>query len=290
MEKLDRTKFIGASEIGAIMGMSPFTTPLQVWAEKTGKVPHDELSNFEAKEWGTRLEEVVAEKFSQKNGLKLMAYKTRFVHPEYDYISCELDRIIVGTDELVEVKTCNAWAAKQWAGDEIPNHYVLQVNLQLGLSKRKKGHLAVLIGGSKYIEKAIEFNQKLYDQEIEAAKDFWERFILGTEIPLAMADDNTFLSELYPEAQEGTKFFVEQDAIELNMWVEERQGGKTSIKEAEVEVKAIEAKIKQKLGESEYGETDQYKISWRSVNKKEFIVKASSYRMLRTTQKKGRDV
>jgi predicted phage-related endonuclease len=34
---VDRTKYIGGSDIGAILGLSRFRSPLEVWMEKTGK-------------------------------------------------------------------------------------------------------------------------------------------------------------------------------------------------------------------------------------------------------------
>lgn len=33
----NRTKYIGGSDIGAILGLSKFRTPLEVWMEKTGR-------------------------------------------------------------------------------------------------------------------------------------------------------------------------------------------------------------------------------------------------------------
>lgn len=33
----DRTKYLGGSDIGAILGLSPYKTPLDVWLEKTAK-------------------------------------------------------------------------------------------------------------------------------------------------------------------------------------------------------------------------------------------------------------
>ena len=34
---VDRTQFIGGSDIAAILGLSRYATPLSVWAEKTGQ-------------------------------------------------------------------------------------------------------------------------------------------------------------------------------------------------------------------------------------------------------------
>jgi predicted phage-related endonuclease len=35
----DRRKCIGGSDIDAILGLSPYRTPVDVWAEKTGRSP-----------------------------------------------------------------------------------------------------------------------------------------------------------------------------------------------------------------------------------------------------------
>ena len=283
-ETMDRTKFIGASEIGSIMGVNPWCTPLKLWAIKTKKIEND-LSEFEAAEWGVRLEEVISKKFSQKNNCKLMAYKKRFVHPDLPYLSCELDRVIVGTDKLVEIKTCNAWQAKKWEGEDIPASYVLQVNAQLGLSGRKKGHLAVLIGGNKYLEKEIEFDQDLFDKEVAAAKNFWENFVLTDIAPMACSEDNELLGSLYPTSQEKT---VDLSSVseQVNSWIDERASAIAVKKEAEEACKTVEAKLKQLMGEAEFGETDQYKISWKTQSRAEYIVKSASFRVLRTQLKK----
>ena len=99
---MDRTTFIGSSEIATILGLNPYKTILELWAEKTGAVPPADLTGNEAVEWGCRLERVVSEKFAEKNNVKLIAYKKRFVHPKYPFLSCELDNIIAGTDEMVD--------------------------------------------------------------------------------------------------------------------------------------------------------------------------------------------
>ena len=69
-EVFDRSKIIGGSDIAAVMGLSRWKTPLSLWAEKTGRVQNG-LSNFEAAEIGTELEEYVSRKFEKKTGIKL---------------------------------------------------------------------------------------------------------------------------------------------------------------------------------------------------------------------------
>ena len=130
---MDRKNLVGASEVSTILGMNPFSTPLQLFSLKKGLIPDTEENEY--MEWGNRLEKVVSEKFADKHGVKLIAYKKRFVHPTMPFFSCELDNIIVGTDEIVEIKTVSAYSLHKWAEpDEIPEYVIIQVMAQMGLS------------------------------------------------------------------------------------------------------------------------------------------------------------
>lgn len=262
LQQIDRTKFIGASEIAAVMGLSRWKTPLSLWAEKTGKIPRSEAG--EAAEWGNRLESVVSQKFAEKNGMKLMAYKKRYIHDDYEFLSCELDRIVVGSEELVEVKTCSAYLFKEWDAAEVPLEYVLQVNFQLGLSGRKTGYFAVLIGGQKYIEKKINFDQDLYNKQIEAAVHFWNEFVLKDVPPQAMSGDSETLIALFPTSNAASIAFEGTECEEINGMLHDRLGALEAIRHAEEEIEKIEVAIKQRLGLNEIAETDSFRITWKT--------------------------
>jgi len=255
----DRRGFIGSSEISIVMGLNPFKSPLQLWAEKTGKVEPDDLSTNEAVEWGTRLEEVVAAKFAEKHGVKLIAYKKRFVHPTYKFLTCELDRLIAGTDEIVEVKTMNAWKYKDISQDEgVPEHIICQVIFALGLSKRKKAHVAILIGGNRYFEREVIFDQDLFDLMVKQAVVFWE--MVEHDIPpMAEGMDNPFMVELYPTNDEQM-----QQINELNDKVGYLQQVKGNIDAMEAEKDKLEAEIKAVIGASMGFKTVEYAVTWKS--------------------------
>ena len=78
-----RKKGIGGSDAAAIMGVSPFATKRDLFYDKTGIRPafQDYEDNWVAKEVGHRLEDLVAEIFSQKTGLKIFPVRTMFRHP-----------------------------------------------------------------------------------------------------------------------------------------------------------------------------------------------------------------
>lgn len=261
MEK-DRTKFIGASDVSAIIGVNPFCTPLKLWSIKTGLVEPDDLSDNEAVEWGQRLERVVSDKFSEKHGVKLIARKTRYVHPELEWLSCELDNIIAGTDELCEIKTINAWAWKQWeVQDELPDHVIIQVQMQLGLSKRKKGWVACLCGGQKYIEKEVVFDPELYSVLVQRCFDFW-RMVQDKTPPMAMLGDKETLLSLYPRNNEELQLVED-----MNTAIARRQELSGQIKALEEEKEIIENKLKEVIGSNLGIKTSQYQCTWKEQKK-----------------------
>ena len=278
---IDRTKFIGASEVSAVMGISPYKTPLQCWAEKTGEVQPPDLSDNQAVEWGTRLERLVSKKFSEEHDVKLIARKTRYVHPKYSFLSCELDNIIAGTDELVEIKTVNAWAWSSWENpDELPDHVVVQVMMQLGLSKRKKGWIACLCGGQKYIEKCIEFDQEFYEEMVQKCAEFWYMVQQKTP-PVAESNDNSFMLELFPKAGADLKEAT-SDVVESVALLQEMKG---QIKDLIKDKSAIEAKIKAVIGENLGLDTPEYVVTWKMQKGSTYQVTKKDTRVLRINKK-----
>lgn len=288
MKTLDRAKFVGGSDVAGIMGLSRWQTPLSVWAEKTGRVQRDLLGNFEAAEIGKELEEYVSRKFEKKTGIKLRRDSRDFKHPKCEYMVGHIDRLVLDGESIFEAKTCTAWKEKEWAGEEIPQEYIVQVMWYMGLAKRQRGYIAVLIGGQKFLWKEIQFDQILFDKMFESVKSFWEEFIIPDVMPMACGQDDELLGDLYPiGTPEKTLRLEGENAERVNQWFEERAGAIEVIKEAEKADAECKAKIKQLLGECEILETDQYRATWKLINKKEFIVAASSYRCLRVKQLKG---
>ena len=252
--------FIGSSDISTILNLNPFSTVLELWAEKTGQIPPRDLSDNEAVEWGTRLERVVSKKFSEKHEVKLIAYKKRFHHPKYDFLSCELDNLIAGTDEIVEIKTTNAWKFKAWE-DDIPPYITCQVMWALGITGRKIGHIAVLVGGQKYLEKRVEFDAQIFNAMVKKAVIFWNEFILTKKMPATITSkDGDTLFQLYSgeDIQLPVELTDREEAIIES--IDSLTADKYAI-EAEIEQQKNE--LKTKLGDSVTGFTNNHRVSWK---------------------------
>ena len=93
---LERRSGIGASEAAAVLGLSPWKTPLALYAEKIGAVAAKDLAaESEAVEWGKRLEEPIAQAYAEKTGRKVVNLGEFAIqrHKDLAFLMCTLDRV-----------------------------------------------------------------------------------------------------------------------------------------------------------------------------------------------------
>lgn len=307
---LNRNKFIGGSDIAKIMGLSRWGTPLQLWAEKTGKLPAPDLSDVEAVQLGTELEEFVAKKFTQKTGKAVRRSPKYYQHPDYPYMVAHVDRLVTGSDELLECKTASFFKKDEWEGEEIPQEYILQVMWYLGITGRKVGHIACLIGGQKFVYKQIEFDSELFNTMVEQAKEFWGHVQEDTPPDIMPNDDETLkdlysahsevMIELYPEDEQKTQ--AVQSFEEKVAYLQEVKAHIDSLKD---EQKEIETTIKDIIKDNLGIKTPKYVVTWKSQSTTKFDTKSfkethedlykefaltSSYRVMRIKANKEFEV
>lgn len=254
--KIDRQYYIGGSDIAAVMGKSRYKTPYRLWCEKTGRIENT-VTNLEAVELGTELEEFVAQTFAKRTDKPVRKAPKAYQHPDYPYMVAHVDRLITGSDELLECKTCSAYKLDEWQ-NAIPKEYVLQVMWYLGITGRKKGWIACLIGGQKFDYKAIEFDSELFNLMVERAKEFYNMVQTDTP-PLILPDDDETLAEIYPK---NTEDMIE--AEEFNERAAYLQELKMHRDEINGEIKEIETELKARIGENMGILTDRYKITWKT--------------------------
>ena len=273
--KENRHLYIGGSDIAKVMGLSRWGTPLSLWAEKTGKIPPKDLSNVEAVELGNDLEDFVANKFSQKTGKAVRRSPKVYQHPQYPYMVAHIDRLITGSDELLECKTCSFFKKDEWEGEEIPQEYILQVMWYLGITGRRIGHIAVLIGGQSFKYKQIEFDSELFDKMVESAKDFWQHVQDDTPVDIVATDDET-LKDLYSNHSEimidliPTDEQTKQACEVFEEKVSYLQEIKMHIKQLQDEQKEIETSVKDIIKDNLGIKTPKYIITWKNQTTTKF--------------------
>lgn len=159
---------LGGSDAPAVLGLSPFKTPLQLWLEKTGQTPPVDLQDNEAVQWGNRLEALVADEFARRTGYKLARVHNTLRHRRLPFMLAHLDRRITGKHELVEVKTVRA------LDDDAPRpDHVAQVLHYLAVTGWRRGHLAYLVAGQELRTYTVEHDADAIAGLEAAETEFW---------------------------------------------------------------------------------------------------------------------
>ncbi|MGE8079055.1 YqaJ viral recombinase family protein [Peribacillus loiseleuriae] len=258
----ERTKGIGGSDAGIILGLNKYRTAFELWLEKTGQVTPQEIDN-EAIYWGNEMENVVAKEFEKRTDKKVRRTNFMYTHPEYPFIKANVDRMVVGESALLECKTASAYLAKEWESDEIPATYLVQVQHYLGVTGKKKGYIAVLVGGNKFIWKEVERDEELINMIFSAEKHFWEFHVLQgipPELDGSSAAEK-YLKEKYDRAEKDKEIILPSDYKEYLSQYEKIKADEKLIKSAKTE---IENKIKAELKGAETGLVDSFLVSWKN--------------------------
>lgn len=266
---LDRRKGLGGSDIGILLGLNKYRSPYQLWLDKTGQLdidPDDEGS--EAAYWGTTLEEVVAKEFEERTGKKVRRRNQVFQHPDYPFLRANIDRDVVGEPAILECKTANQFLAQEWAGDEIPQTYLCQVQHYMNVLNRDYCYVAVLIGGQKFIWKRIDRDQELIDLIQERCIDFWENNVLAGIPPAIDGSDATeaYLKEKYADTEENT---VELPS-KFDELIKQKKELEATIKQLDTSVKQIKNEIVEELGKenASIGVSPSFIVTWKASDSK----------------------
>ena len=183
-----RAKRIGGSDIGAIIGVNPYKSIVDVYVDKT------EGSNFKGNElthWGHMLEGTILKEFSNKHK-ELIVYEVPYSVVN-DFLIANLDGALkdkeTGDYGVLEIKTTSLWNKKDWEDDVIPQYYYAQVQHYLMLTGYKFAYIAVLIGGQQYKEFKIERSEEDINLIRNKATEFYQENLLKKIPPMPDGSD-----------------------------------------------------------------------------------------------------
>ena len=263
-----RSKYIGGSDAGAVIGLNPFKSRYSLWAEKTGKVPGFE-GNIVTKV-GSYLEDLVAKMFEEETGKKVRRKNRTMVNDIYPYACANIDRAVVGENALLEIKTTNSIPImKQLRKSEFPEVYYAQVVHYLAVTGLDKAYLAVLINCRELKVYELDRDQAEIDALMEAEKEFWNLVETNTP-PNADGSDATSdtLINLYPNSNEDSI-----DLFAFDSQLKEYMSIKAQIDALEDLKDEIANSIKAYMKEAGRGESSNYKVSCKSQTKRTFDTK-----------------
>jgi putative phage-type endonuclease len=152
---IDRSTFLGGSDAAAVLGVSPYWTPVELWMEKTGQrkevISKEQQRRFDR---GHKLEPFIREMVIQKltdegHAVELLAINQRYTDPEHPFLACEIDFELMLDGEHIncDAKSVTGFARKKWGEvdtEDVPIEYAAQFMHGLMVTGRRTCLVAAL--------------------------------------------------------------------------------------------------------------------------------------------------
>lgn len=197
-----RRKGIGASEIAAVLGISPWESPFSLYWRKVNGWNYEPSA---AMDWGNRLEDAIAQAYADRHVDDWLVERAGLMEGPEPWILATPDRLLttpvpdeqrcyrvppgvplMSTLAVLELKTAHS-AHDGWGEtgtSEIPVTYRAQVQWQMLVVGVQWAHVAVLIGGSDYREYEVLRDERDIAVMVEAGRRFMARIENGDPPPL----------------------------------------------------------------------------------------------------------
>lgn len=269
-----RRQGIGGSEIGAILGYSPFSSAYKVWLQKTDPAYYEQPNERTAEYFyfGHKMEQVIADAFVEKTGIKVQRQgMIRCVEKPFAFAN--VDRVIVGTDEngkkgFLECKNVSSWKSDEWEDDELPSSYYLQCQWYCFVGDYDYFYIAALIGGNHLVIKRVERNEEDIKIMVEAAEHFWNEYVVNGKMPPVDGSE---------ECEKVLKKKLSKDdgeAIELDsnwdMLLRDLDKYEDEYKTLGKTITEIKNKLRVAMGNSPYAETSDHIVTFKCHQKAGF--------------------
>lgn len=186
MTTVDRSTGIGASEVPAILGLSPWTTPVAVWLEKVGMGgPRRETGPMRT---GTALEGAILGIAARDLDLRAVRNRVSFRHPDWPDVPlwATPDGFTRHRAGLVEVKVVG-YRGADWS-DGPPPYVLSQVQAQLACLPRTRYAIVAALLGSDVRTWEVERDEALITALEADVAEWWDGYVRRQISPMPEGD------------------------------------------------------------------------------------------------------
>lgn len=169
---------LGASDAPAVMGDSPWTSPFQLWLDKTGLYPRPEPNEYQlsAMRRGNELEPVARAMFEKQVGKSYPPLSAH--HDDYVFLRASFDGYNQSDNSILEIKCPNKIDHERALNGKVPKKYIAQVQQQLLISGAHKCYYYSWDGRSESGAIVEVLPDSTYQAILLATLiDFWTRVV-----------------------------------------------------------------------------------------------------------------
>lgn len=256
----NRREYIGGSDIGTIMGVNPWKSPYTLWAEKTGLIEPEDVSDLDAVWFGVMEEDIIAQRFTMKTGLKVRKSNYAYGVMEFPFFRGHVDRLASKGKWGLEIKTTSSWNKTNYDEGEVPEAHYWQCMFYMLVTGYDMWYLATKRDNRFYITKIVRDDVAIVKM-IDTCREFWEHVKSGEPVEIdGSASTQRTLDEMYPEEQQ--EKIVNLDKVEDTLIALLEIGSQEkNLKELSEKYKN---EIKAAMKEAEKGESTQFIVSWKT--------------------------
>ncbi len=267
-----RATGIGGSEIAAVVGLSPWMKPIDVWRKKVGLVDDAPTKHTHR---GRFLEAGVRLWYASETGRRV-ELATTMRHPTLTRIVATPDGIVYERDErepsrVLEVK-CPDWRlAQDWgeAGtDQVPDYYVPQAIWEMAVTGTQLCDFAALIDGGLRIF-TVRWDRALFEALAEQAHAFWRAYVETKTPPPPDGSPSydDYLATRFPRSMG----VLLHSTDEIDTVMAELQAAEGELTAAEHRAEAAKQRIKDYIGDADGVEGRYGRCLWRSSKDRETV-------------------
>lgn len=271
-----RREGIGSSDLPAVMNLSGYRSPLHVYYDKTGALPHDSEEDMgDPARYGILFEEPLAFDWARRNRT-VVAPVGIVAHQSERWQMCSLDRLCaecpLDRDKhslcALEVKCRNAFVAKLWR-DGPPDDVLAQVLWQILVTGLDHIHVVCLIGGNDYRQYTVrrsEHEKLVAYLDAEATRLWFDHVVPRVQPQLTGAEPPDAMIELYQRLHPTRRGSIDMDRdLDAQDNVTEYLLARADEKEAVRRKKVAYAKMVAALGGNQNAYVHDklfYEIAW----------------------------
>lgn len=259
---------VGGSDVAVIFGLSPWTTPLELWMMKKGRLKAKTPPNPDQLAMGHMMEPIAAHFYEQRTGNLVTDDNHLYQHALFPYALANIDRRYTrkedGEPGVLECKAPTYHKASEWDDGAYPLYYELQLRFYLAVLDVQHGAFAALWGNNPAFDLATPHLVRDTQKEdfIFEKLDRWI-WSLRHDKPPKMKDVNPqlaleALARIYGKSQKGLPTIefppkYEPQLRKIAKLQEEIEECKSAIKSKEEAIKALSVRIAELMKMHEHG-------------------------------------
>lgn len=272
----ERHTGLGGSDAAAALGLSPYKSALELFLEKRERrdLSAPQVSAFR---WGNLLEPVIRQEYSNVTHRVVHLPEGTLRHATFPFVLAHVDGI---TDDKRVFEAKTARTDQDWGKsgtDEVPHHYLLQVQHYLAVTGLLVADIAVLIGGNDFRIFEVPADQELQQMILESEVEFWSMVERG-EPPSPDFDRPhvyDLVRKLYPGTDGRTLTASDDDYKSLADY----RNADEFMKSYAIKVERAKAELLDSMGEASrliFPDAGM-QLQRKSIERKEYTVAAKSY-------------